>query len=189
MSDDAQDKAVVPAETDLPVEVGSEPDDFVPRYLDPKTVRLYRSPLGAARLDLLNEVCYSRVAVRQIMPLSDPEHYISLWVADDAEIGIIRDPLELDDDSRQVLSEELDVRYFTPVITKIYEVKERFGVHEWDVDTSRGRVTFSVRGLHQNVKQVPPARLIVTDVRENRYDIPDTGELDHASFQHIQRHL
>lgn len=189
MSDEAEKNAVVPAESAEPAEVGAGPDDFVPRYFEPKSVRLYRSPLGAARLELADEVCYSRVSVRQILPLSDPDHYISIWVGDDSEIGIIRDPAELDEESRRVVAEELDVRYFTPVITKIHEVKERFGVHEWDVDTSRGRVTFSVRGLHQNVKQVPPARLIVTDVRENRYDIPDAGELDHASFQHIQRHL
>ena len=189
MSDEPQGSAIAAAETATPVGVGDGPDDFVPRYFEPERVRVYRSPLGAARMELTDEVCYSRVGFRQIMPLSDPDHFISVWVADDAEVGIIRDPSELDAESQKIISEELDVRYFTPEITKIHEVKERFGVHEWDVDTSRGRVTFSVRGRHQNVKQVPPARLIVTDVRENRYDIPDARQLDHASFQQIQRHL
>ncbi len=189
MTDEPQGSAIAAAETATPVTVGEGADDFVPRYFEPERVRVYRSPLGSARMDLTDEVCYSRVGFRQIMPLSDPDHYISVWVADDAEIGIIRDPSELDADSQKVIAEELDVRYFTPEIIEIHEVKERFGVHEWDVTTTRGRVTFSVRGLHQNVKQVPPARLIVTDVRENRYDIPDSRELDQASFQHIQRHL
>ncbi len=189
MSDNGDDRAIAASETAAPMEPGAGPDDFVPRYFEPARVRLYRSPMGSARLELLDEVCYARVSVRQILPLSDPDHYISIWSGDDAEIGIVLDPSELDDDSQRVVSEELDVRYFTPTITKIHAVKERFGVHEWDVDTSRGRVKFSVRGLHQNVKQLPPNRLIVTDVRENRYDIPDATRLDHASFQQIQRHM
>ncbi|MBT7100848.1 DUF1854 domain-containing protein, partial [Candidatus Poribacteria bacterium] len=154
MSDQPDDKSIAASESALPVEVGSGPDDFVPRYFEPERVRMYRSPMGAARLEVLDEVCYARVSVRQILPLSDPGHYISIWTGDDAEVGIVLDPSDLDEESQRVIAEELDVRYFTPVITKIHSVKERFGVHEWDVDTSRGRVSFSVRGLHQNVKQL-----------------------------------
>ena len=164
-------------------------DDFTPKYLTPEKVRLFRSPMGSPRLEIRDEMCYPRVTIRRILPLSDPGHYISLGLGDDVEIGIVVDPSQLDPDSLTIVREELDKRYFTPTITRIHRVKERFGVHEWDAETSRGRVTFSVQGLHQNVKQVPPARLLVTDVRGNRYDVPDYYKLDPDSFRHIQRHL
>jgi hypothetical protein len=172
----------------LPIDTEAD-DDFTPRYLDPKKIRLSRSPLGSPRLVIQDEVCYPRITVRRILPLSDPEHYISLGVDDELEIGMIVDPSKLDAETRKILHEELDKRYFTPIIQKIHGVKERFGVHEWQVETSRGKITFSVQGLHQNVKQVPPARLLVTDVRGNRYDIPDYRRLDLQSFHHIERHL
>ena len=167
----------------------SEPDNFTPRYLDPTQLTFTRSEVGTARLEIRDEVCHLRVVVRQLTPLSNPAEYISIAADEDTEVGILVNPSELASESLQIVQEELDKRYFTPTIRKIYRVKEHFGIHEWDVETERGRVTFSVRGLNQNIKQVPPARLFVTDVRGNRYDIPDYRELDAQSYQQIQRHL
>ena len=167
----------------------SEQDEFTQRFLDASVLTFSRSQVGTARLEIRNEVCHLRVIVRRLMPLSNPERYISLAADEDTEIGILVDPAELAPDSRKILNEELDKRYFTPTVRKIYRVKEQFGIHEWEVQTERGRVTFLVRGLNQNIKQVPPARLFVTDVRGNRYDIPDYRELDAQSFHQIQRHL
>ena len=166
-----------------------ESDDFTPRYLDAAELTFTRSEVGTARLEIQDEVCHLRVVVRRLMPLSNPEEYISLAADEDTEIGILVNPSELTPESLKILREELDKRYFTPTIQKIHRVKEQFGIHEWEVETERGRITFSVRGLNQNIKQVPPARLFVTDVRGNRYDIPDYRELDAQSYQQIQRHL
>ena len=167
----------------------SESDNYTPRYLDPADLKLTRSEVGTPRLEIRKEACYLRVMVRRLMPLSNPNQYISLAADEDTEIGIVVNPSELDSESQEILQEELDKRYFTPTIRKVYRVKEQFGIHEWEVETERGRVTFSVRGLNQNIKQVPPARLFVTDVRGNRYDIPDYRELDAESYLQIQRHL
>ncbi len=179
--------AVEPTKSAVPVRTDS--DDFIPRYLDPVDVRLFRSPHGSPRLEIKGVASYLRVAFRRIRPLSDPDHYISVWSDDDTEIGVIRDPSQLDDESLSILNEELDVRYFTPTIHRIFSVKTQFGVHEWRVDTSRGEMSFSVRGLNQHVRQMPPSRLLITDVRGNRYDIPDVGALDAHSYDQIQRHL
>ena len=167
----------------------SEPDDFTPRYFDAADLTFTRAEVGTARLEIQDEACYLRIVVRRLMPLSNPNGYISLAADEDTEIGILVNPSELAPESLKILQEELDKRYFTPTIQKIYRVKEQFGIHEWEVETERGRITFSVRGLNQNIKQVPPARLFVTDVRGNRYDIPDYRELDAQSYQQIQRHL
>ncbi len=176
-------------ETVQAVTESQDTDDFTPNYLHPAKLRLTRSPVGAARLEIQDQVCYLRIIARRLTPLSTPERYISLAADEDTEIGIIVNPAQLDPQSLTILQEELDKRYFTPIIQKIYRVKEQFGIHEWEVKTARGRVKFSVRGLNQNVKQVPPARLFVTDVRGNRYDIPDYRKLDIQSFQKIQRYL
>ncbi|MDA1190506.1 MAG: DUF1854 domain-containing protein [Candidatus Poribacteria bacterium] len=164
-------------------------DGYIPRYFEPEKTRLVRSPMGSPRLIVEEYACFSRVNPRRIRPLSDPDRYISFWVGDDREVGIVRDPSRMDDDSRAILKEELDKRYFTPIVTKIHQVKERFEHHEWSVETNRGKAQFHVRGLHQNVKQLPPNRLLVTDVLGNRYDIPDVNALDAASYHFIKRHL
>ena len=79
-----------------PIPIGVEDYDFTPRYLDPEKIRLFRSPMGAPRLEILEEICYTRVAVRRILPLSDPDRYISLGIGEEVEIGIIEDPSRLD---------------------------------------------------------------------------------------------
>ena len=173
--------------TVLAPEADRGPDEV--RYLDPADVVLTRSPHGIVRLDLADEVCYRRVHVRVVQPLTTTERYVSLWAGDDHEIGIVRDPETLDPDSRQIVDEEIKRRYFAPVIERIDKVIERFGVHEWFARTSRGPVNFYVTGLHQNIKPHPPARLLVTDVRGNRYDIPDYRRLDPHSYHQIQRLL
>ncbi|MDE0044039.1 MAG: DUF1854 domain-containing protein [Candidatus Poribacteria bacterium] len=187
--EEQDEQKAIPADSKSKLKIDFDDDDFTPKYLNPEKVLLFRSPMGSPRLEIRGEVCYPRVTFRRILPLSDPEHYISFGVGDEVEIGIIVDPSELNPESRKIVREELDKRYFTPVITKIRRVKERFGVHEWDTDTSRGRTIFSVQGLHQNIKQVPPARILITDVRGNRYDLPDYRKLDPDSFNQIQRYL
>lgn len=164
-------------------------NDLTQRFLDPSHLTITRSQAGTVRLEVHKEVCHLRVIVRRLMPLSNPDQYISLAADEDTEIGIIVNPSDLAPDSQKIIYEELEKRYFTPTIKKIYRVKEQFGIHEWDVETERGRVTFQVRGLNQNIKPALPARLFVTDMRGNRYDIPDYRELDAKSFHQIQRHL
>lgn len=166
-----------------------EQEAFMHRYLDASALTFTRSQVGTARLEIQNEACHLRVIARRLMPLSHPEKYISLAADEETEIGILVNPSELKPESLIILNQELNKRYFTPTIQKIYRVKEQFGVHEWEVETERGRITFLVRGLNQNIKQMPPARLFITDVRGNRYDIPDYRELDAQSFHQIQRHL
>lgn len=189
MQNENVEKQETPVAAPTVSSVLSEPDDFTPRYLDPATLTLTRAEVGTARLEIRKDACYLRVIVRRLMPLSNPDQYISLAADEDTEIGILVNPAKLDSKSLKILQEELDKRYFTPTIQKVYGVKEQFGIHEWEVETERGRVTFLVRGLNQNIKQVPPARLFVTDVRGNRYDIPDYRELDADSYLQIQRHL
>ena len=94
-------------------------DDFEPRYLDPAEVHLRRSPLGAVRLTLGERVCYAPVTVRRVRPLTDSDGMISLWIADTEEIGIVSEPDRLDEQSRIIVDQQLERRYFTPVIHKI----------------------------------------------------------------------
>lgn len=189
MENENTEKQETPITDNTAKQESPEPDDFTPRYLDAAQLTFTRSEVETARLEIQDEACYLRVVVRRLMPLSNPDGYISLAADEDTEIGILVNPSELAPESLKILQEELDKRYFTPTIQKIHRVKEQFGIHEWEVETERGRITFSVRGLNQNIKQVPPARLFVTDVRGNRYDIPDYRELDAQSYHQIQRHL
>ena len=96
----------------------TEQDEFTQRFLDPSQLTFTRSEVGTVRLEIHNKVCHLRVIVRRLMPLSNPDQYISLATDEDTEIGILVNPSELAPENQKILNEELDKRYFTPTIKK-----------------------------------------------------------------------
>lgn len=156
------------------------------RYLEPGRVRLERH--GASlRLTIEEEVCYPRVTVVRMFPLSDPETYLSVRDAANKEVGIITRLADVDEQARKLIREELERRYLVPVIRRVLTVKERFGTVDWQVETDRGRRAFTTRNLRENVAQPQPGRYILSDTDGNRYDIPDLSALDAASQNFILR--
>ena len=88
--------------------IPSEADDFTPRYLDAAELTFTRSEVGTVRLEIRDEACYLRVVIRRLMPLSNPDSYISLAADEDTEIGILVNPSELTQEGQKILQEELE---------------------------------------------------------------------------------
>jgi hypothetical protein len=95
--------------------------------------------------------------------------------------GLVADPRELDHESRQIVEEELRRRYLLPVITRIVSLRREFGMSLWKVETDRGISEFTMTGGHDNIAELTPTRLVLTDSEGNRYEIPDLRRLDPAS--------
>lgn len=159
------------------------------RLLDPKRVRLYRTPEGTARAELADELTCLRVKVHCSFPLSHPNEYVSLRDGADHELGLIEDLRKLDRESRRVAKEEIERRYFLPEITAIQKLNGHFGTYDWEVETDRGPRKFTVRGRSESVVQMPPRRVYITDVLGNRYQVSDYARLDARSMAHLYKVL
>lgn len=169
--------------------VGStEREPYELRILDPKQVKLFRTG-GVTRLTIKNECSYLRIISARAFPLSDPDHYIGFLDGAGKDIGLIVDPSLLDPESRQILEEELEKRYFVPVVERVISVKEEFGTVYWRVETDRGEKEFIVRNLRDNIQELSSTRLLITDVDGNRFEIPDINRLDAKSLGIIMRNL
>jgi len=151
------------------------------KMIDPKHVHFFRDQDGVLKMTAEGDRSFLRVKVSRAFPLSDPSHYIGLRDGGDAEIGLIRDLRELPAEQRRLIEEELDKRYFIPVVHHIQDIKEEFGIVTWDVQTDRGPRRYIVRGLRDNVHEQSDFRLMVTDVDGNRFEIPDYTVLDARS--------
>jgi len=172
-----------------PLVAGEDPESSEVRMLDPARVRLWRSETGHLRMDIKDERCILHVKVACAYPLSSPDQHMGFRDAADTDIGMVFNPRELDPESYALVKEELKRRYFVPVITRIYQVKEEFGVGYWDVDTDKGRREFIVRGIRDSIREIGERRLIITDVDNNRFDIPDIEALDARSYRMIEKVL
>jgi len=154
--------------------------------LEPKDVLLWRERGSLPRLQVGHRVCYARVRVMRAFPLTDRQHHISFIDWNGKEIGLIERLADLDNASRRIAREELDRRYFTPVITRVTRVRWLFGSISFDVETDRGARSFDVKGRRDNIVAIGLRRYLFTDVDGNRYEIPDVKGLDSTSHSRIE---
>ena len=144
-------------------------EDFL---LDPQKVRFSRSERGSLIFKLDGEE-YTNLKIRRAFPLEESDRYIGVFAAEDQELGVIEDPQQLDDQSRQVLSDELDKIYFQPQVLAFDELDEEFGVLRGQIETTSGPRQLEIRGYRTNVRMLSGSRAVIEDVDGNRYLIAD----------------
>lgn len=157
-------------------------------WLDPARLA-FRWIGGVLRLTVGAERSVLRVAVRRVLPVSQPEGILSIRDGKDEEVGLLRGVDGLDDESRRAVAADLARRYLVPVIRRITRARERFGVVEWEVETDRGPHSFSTRNVRDNVVNPRAGRYLLTDVDGNRYEVEDLAALDTASRTNLMQHI
>ncbi len=116
---------------------------------------------------------YKRVGFYLTFPLSNPDEYISVREADEKakEIGIVENISVLDRDQQEMLKEQIRLRYFMPVITKITDVREEYGYAYWQVETTFGVCRFTTRMSGDVVIPLGGSKYLVKDIDGNRYEL------------------
>ena len=134
-----------------------------------------------------------RIFLSRAFPFDMPRDYISVLDKDKKEIGFIRSLNDFDEPQRSMLERELDAKYYTPTIKKIYAVKERYGFSYWRCECEFGEKSFTLQDTYRSIiKTSNPdgsERLFILDVDGNRYEIPDVEKLDRKSFKKIELYL
>jgi hypothetical protein len=151
---------------------------------------LHFSRHGATlRLVIDDDRCVLQASVLRAFPLTEPRRYLSVRDGGGKEVGVLVEPAALAADDRAIVEAELERRYLVPIVQRVIGIKERFGTVDWQVETDRGRCTFTTRNLRENVTRPAPGRVILSDVDGNRYDVPDLELLDAASRDALLKHL
>lgn len=159
---------------------------------DPTRVTLFRTGGATVRATITDqqigaERSFLRVQIARAFPLSDPERYIGLRDEKDKDIGMFATLTGLDAESRRILDEELNRRYFLPRVVNVVSVKEEYGTITWQVDTDKGRRTHFVQNLRDSTQELTPGRFLITDKDGNRFEIPDVEKLDSKSYSILSR--
>lgn len=123
---------------------------------------------------------YEHIVLIETFPFSTPYSFISVRNPQDKnkELGLIKD-LEKDFDATtiKILKEHLDLRYHMPVIQKILQAKESGGYTHFTVMTDFGETQFSLRNNGTFITALTDTRLIIQDLENNRFEIPDKTKL------------
>lgn len=115
--------------------------------------------------------------------------FISVMNEEQEEIGIIRRLDDFSGEGRALLEEELNRRYYAPIIEEILQVKERYGFSYWRVRTKEGEVRFTLHDTYRSIIRAGEHRVIMLDVDGNRFEIPDVNALNRKSYKKIELYL
>lgn len=160
------------------------------RYLTEQNTVFSRTEGGFVSLSV-GEESYSRIQVIRMFPFMEKDRFLSVRSVGDKikEIGIIEDLKDMGKEAVQLIKEQLNLRYFTPVITRILSVKEEYGFAYWDVITDRGECRFTIHMGGNAVVHLTEERILLSDIDENRFEIPDVRQLTPAERRKLDLFL
>jgi hypothetical protein len=131
---------------------------------------------------------YVGVEPVRAFPISDPNRWISLCDGRGREVLCVETLDDLPAPTRQLIEDELAQREFAPIIKRIVRVSGETSPSDWDVETDRGPTRFTLDNV-DDVRRLGPHRVLITDARRLRYQIPDARALDAASRRVLERFL
>lgn len=155
------------------------------RYITAKEAKFYKNKGGFLGL-ALGEAKYDRVTLLRAFPFSYVDSFVSVRDKEEKEIGIIRDINDFPEETIQLFKEEMDRRYFLPMIEKIHAITEEFGYSYWHVATNVGEKNFICRRDSSSFVSMKGKMILVVDVDGNRYEISDYTKLDGKSYRLIE---
>ncbi len=159
------------------------------RYLTPETATFARTDGGFVALTLTGDERYDRVNFYRAFPFSSPDTYISVREPDTKarEIGLIERLALFPEPVVAIINEQMNLRYFTPIITRVFDLKLEYGYAYWDVMTDRGACQFSMNS--GSIPHLSECRLLISDVDGNRFEIPDFTKLPQKDIKKMDMFL
>lgn len=129
---------------------------------------------------------FEDVQVKLMFPLTNKNHYLVIS-HEGRELGIIQNLDDLAPESRRVIDEILEKRYFVPEILQIHSVEEKYRLIHWKVTTDRGPMEFYTRTRNDII--VKGTRVYIRDIDSNRYYIKDHTKLSPQSQRELSSEI
>ena len=156
-------------------------------YLSAENSRFATGPNGFLELEH-NGKSYPRVILTRSLPLTEPDEFICVTDVEKNEIGIIKSVSDFDGEQRTAIKNELELRYFCPIVTSIVSVKEKMGHFYFDVMIGDRKKSFTVKDLTKSVRYHGKGFDLI-DVDGNRYRIEDYDKISSKSKRKIDAYL
>lgn len=163
---------------------------FETKYITTENATFKMTEGGFVSVDFEGKF-YPRADFCRAFPLSAPDIYISVResVGKHKEIGMIADLKEWPQDIAEMIRTQVNLRYFTPKILKLYSAVDANGTTTFDCDTDKGRCTFVIRGGSDAVIRLSDTRIIFTDVDGNRFEVADLTKLSHREQKKLDLYI
>lgn len=146
--------------------------------LDPQTLQITKTEDGLKVIINNNEQAIERLS--RAFPRTNPDQFVSLMDTEGHEIGMIENPDQLDNASREIVEAELKALYFIPTIHTIRSITAKGTGSVWEVDTDDGPHSFRIMGRDALDGNNAPS-IEIHDENGKRFKIEDYWELESDS--------
>ncbi len=163
------------------------PETLQTEYVSPAHCIFSLTEYGFLSAEINGEK-YGRVILTEAMPLTMPDKYICISDIEKREIGIIEDISGFGEDQQKLIMSELSQRYYSPVITEIQAIKEKFGNFYFDVKIGEHKKNFTVKDISKNIRNHGEGFDLV-DIDGNRYRITDFKKIPAKSRRKLEPYL
>lgn len=160
-------------------------DPFEINILEPGVVSFSRSQGGVFQGVVEGKV-YEEIVLFRVFPFQYTTQYISVRNSKGEEIGVIQGIDQLDEESRVEMNQELQLRYFLPLVTRIDAIKQKADLWIWELQTNLGPTRIVMRNLHEHMQYPSVNRIILTDINGKRCEIRDWLSLDGRSRKQLK---
>lgn len=125
------------------------------------------------------------VHIRPCFPWTAPTRHLSLRDHEEAELHLVGDLTELDDDSRKAVEIALAESGFILEIEKVLEMIDEFEIRNWRVLTRQGERKFQTK-RDDWPREIPGGGVIFRDVAGDLFLVRDPEALDEKTLEIIE---
>ncbi len=163
------------------------PETLKAEYISPASCEFFKTEKGFLGAEI-NGQKFNRVILTRALPLTFSDDYICISDVERKELGIIEHISDFSEDNQKLMNEELGHRYFSPVITEILSIKEKFGNFYFDVMLGDLKRNFTVKDISKNIRYHEKGFDLI-DVDGNRYRIIDFDAIPKKSRRLLEPYL
>ena len=157
-------------------------------YVDGDGAKFTRKDITLVDAEFSDGSTMESLEPRRLFPVSDQKRYIALLDKAGVEQAVIRDLNSLPREQGEIIEACLEEYYLIPKINRILDTRDRFDGVTLYTETDRGPASIEIRTVSQSLKMLG-SRVLIRDVNDNRYEIPDVSRLDRHSRLILVRYL
>jgi hypothetical protein len=150
--------------------------------------QLQRNPFGHIVFTGTDGVTHAGVEPARSFPITAPREGISILSRDGNELAWISNLDQLDEETRSLIEDELEVREFMPEILRITGVSGYATPCTWYVETNKGDTSFILKA-EEDIRRLTPPTLMIMDKRGIQFLIRNPRSLDAASRRILDRFM
>ena len=157
-------------------------------YIENDMARFVRKDLTVVDMELADGRRFENLEPHRLFPVSVQDQFITLLDENGTEQAVIRNLKTLPKDQREIIEDCLNEYYLIPKILRIRDYRERFDGLTLFAETDKGPKDIDIRILLKGFR-MDGVRVMVRDINDNRYEIPDITRMDNLSRQILGRYI